>query len=67
MAELERIVRDLESGDLGLDAALGLYERGVALIRLCAGQLDRAEARLQALTIDETGRLALAPVEEPGV
>ena len=66
LAELERIVRQLEGGDLGLDAALLLYERGVGLIRVCAGQLDRAEARLQELSLDAAGRPVLRPVPEPG-
>ena len=64
--ELQRIVAQLEGGELGLDAALGLYERGVALVRTCGAQLDRAEARLQALSVDAAGRPVLRPVEEPG-
>ncbi len=66
MAELERIVRELESGDLGLDQSLALYERGVALVRSCGAQLDAAEARLQVLTLDAAGRPVLRPLEEPG-
>ncbi len=66
MAELERIVRDLETGALGLDEALRLYERGVALVRLCGGQLDGAEARLRVLTLDGEGNPVLAALEGPG-
>ena len=66
MAELERIVRDLETGALGLDEALRLYERGVALVRRCGGQLDGAEARLRILTLDGEGNPVLAALEGPG-
>ncbi len=66
VAELERIVRELESGELGLDQALALYERGVALVRSCGAQLDAAEARLQVLTLDAGGRPVLRPLEESG-
>ena len=66
MAELERIVRELESGDLGLDQALALYERGVALVRSCGSQLDAAEARLQVLTLNAEGQPVLRPLEESG-
>ena len=66
VAELERIVRELESGDLGLDQSLALYERGVALVRACGAQLDAAEARLQVLTLDAAGRPVLRPLEESG-
>ena len=65
MGELERIVRQLETGELGLDAALGLYERGVALVRRCRGELDRAEARLQVLTVDPDGQPVLRPMDAP--
>lgn len=63
LAELERVVRQLESGELGLDAALGLYERGVALIRRCSAQLEAAEARLEVLTQGEDGTASLRPAE----
>lgn len=66
LAELERIVRQLETGELGLDAALGLYERGVALLRRCRAELDRAEARLQVLTVDAEGQPVLTPLEDGG-
>jgi len=65
MGELERIVADLESGELGLEEALRLYERGVALVRGCGAQLDQAEARLQVLSLDAAGRPVLQPLEEP--
>jgi len=66
MAELERIVRELESGDLGLEQALRLYERGVALVRTCGTQLDRAEERLQVLSLDAQGKPVLQALEESG-
>lgn len=66
MAELERIVRDLESGELGLEQALCLYERGVALVRRCGLQLDQAEERLRVLSLDAEGRPVLEPFEEAG-
>ena len=66
LAELERIVAALEAGDLGLDVALSLYERGVGLVRECTAQLDAAEARIKVLTIDENGRPAIQPLEDAG-
>ena len=66
LAELEQIVAALEAGDLGLDAALALYERGVGLVRDCAAQLDAAEARIKVLSLDESGRPAVQPLEDAG-
>ena len=39
LAELDRIVRDLEDGQLGLEEALGRYETGVGLLKRCYAQL----------------------------
>jgi exodeoxyribonuclease VII small subunit len=66
LSELERIVRDLEAGELGLEESLRLYERGVALVRACAAQLDAAEARVKVLTLDEEGRPTLQPLPTEG-
>ena len=49
LAELERILRDLEDGTTSLDDALARYERGVGLLRLCYTQLRDAEQKIQLL------------------
>ncbi len=50
LLEVERLVRDLEDGQLGLDEALARYERGVGLIKQCHGLLAQAEQRILVLT-----------------
>ncbi|MBX7167218.1 MAG: exodeoxyribonuclease VII small subunit [Pirellulales bacterium] len=50
LANLERIVHDLEDGQIGLSTALARYEQGVALLRQCYGLLERAERRIELLT-----------------
>lgn len=55
IAELERIVKQLEEGDLALDTSLALFERGVSLSRYCHDQLGSAERRIEQLT--ERGEL----------
>ena len=49
MAELEGIVRGLESGKGDLARAVADYERGAALRRHCEAKLAEAEARVQAI------------------
>ena len=62
LAALERMVRELEDGQLGLDDALARYEEGVGLIKNCHSQLRQAEQRILLLTgIDEQG----APILQP--
>jgi exodeoxyribonuclease VII small subunit len=62
LMELERLVRDLEDGRLGLDEALARYEQGVGLIKSCYQQLRQAEQRILQLTgTDEEGQPVLQP------
>ena len=50
IVELEKIVKQLEDGDLPLDKSLGLFERGVELSRYCHDQLGAAQRRIEMLT-----------------
>ncbi|MEO2088380.1 MAG: exodeoxyribonuclease VII small subunit [Gemmataceae bacterium] len=63
LAELERILRELEDGTTTLDDALAKYERGVALVRTCYGQLDSAEQRIRLLAGVTDGKPDLKPFE----
>ena len=55
IAELEKIVKQLEDGDLALDKSLALFERGGELSRFCHAQLGEAQRRIEVLT--ERGEL----------
>jgi exodeoxyribonuclease VII small subunit len=50
--ELEETVERLEEGDLPLEDALGLFERGQALAGRCAELLENAELKLRQLVPD---------------
>jgi exodeoxyribonuclease VII small subunit len=64
LAELERLVHDLEDGQLGLEDSLSRYEKGVNLLKRCYGHLQQAEQRILQLTgADEDGR----PIAQPFV
>jgi exodeoxyribonuclease VII small subunit len=49
LASLERIVRELERGDLPLERSLELFEQGVRLSRECQERLNEAERRIEVL------------------
>jgi exodeoxyribonuclease VII small subunit len=55
IVELERIVKQLEDGELPLDKSLALFERGVELSRYCHEQLGAAQRRIELVT--ERGEL----------
>ena len=50
LSELEKLVDNMESGDLPLEEALKSFERGVELTRQCQQQLKEAEQKVQILT-----------------
>ena len=64
--ELDEVVRRLESGELPLAQSLALFERGMALARLCEGKLDQAEQRVQQLVGIGGERPELTPFEVEG-
>jgi len=59
--QLEAIVRQLEEGGLGLEEALALYERGMALAALCSQRLDQAELRVRQLLTTASGEIVAEP------
>jgi exodeoxyribonuclease VII small subunit len=64
MAELEKVVRDLESGNVELEKSISLYERGAALKAHCEAQLRAAEERVEKITLGEGGQPSgTTPVE----
>jgi exodeoxyribonuclease VII small subunit len=64
MAELEKIVGQLERGDVKLEDSIGLYERGAALKAQCETQLKDAEARIERIRLNADGKPAgTAPLD----
>ena len=49
LAELERVVKELEKGDLPLERSLALFESGMKLSADCKKQLEEAETRVEIL------------------
>ena len=63
LEELERIVRELEQGELPLERSLELFERGVTLSRECQDRLNQAERRIDILMRDSKGQSTARPFE----
>ncbi len=60
LAELEKVVKELEAGDLPLERALELFERGIALSQTCRKQLEAAETRVEIL-LKKNGKVQPEP------
>lgn len=55
LAELESIVERLETGKVGLEESIAIYERGETLKRHCERLLKAAEARIEKITLAADG------------
>ncbi len=59
--DLEKIVEDLESGELSLEQSLKTFEKGIKLTRQCQGELEKAELKVKKL-VEENGELKTKPL-----
>lgn len=65
LQELERIVSDLERGDVPLDRSIEIYERGEALKKHCEKLLKAAEDRIEKIRLDRNGHpTGVEPLDE---
>jgi len=58
--ELEKVVKELEAGDLPLERSLELFEKGMRLSDTCRKQLEEAETRVEML-IRKEGKIQAEP------
>ncbi len=63
LAELEGIVRRLESGQVKLDDAIQSYERGAQLKRHCEKKLNEAQQRVDRIVIAPDGAVTVEPAK----
>jgi exodeoxyribonuclease VII small subunit len=65
LAQLEAVVRQLETGQLGLGESLQRYEQGVTHLKRCYGLLQAAEQRIRLLLdVDSEGNERTEPFTE---
>jgi exodeoxyribonuclease VII small subunit len=58
--QLDKVVKELEAGDLSLERSLELFERGMGLSETCRKQLEEAETRVELL-IRKEGKMTAEP------
>ena len=63
LAELEKLVESLETGQLSLDESLAGFKQGIELTRRCQSVLDNAEQTVQQL-LDVQDEDSLKPLDE---
>jgi exodeoxyribonuclease VII small subunit len=62
-AELEQIVKRLESEELPLDESLELFEKGIRLSRFCNQKLEEVEKKIELILADSKGQPKSEPFE----
>lgn len=63
LKKLEKIVEDLEKGDLSLDEALKKYQDGIELSRACSQRLENARKKIDVLVKNKKSEFELKPLE----
>jgi exodeoxyribonuclease VII small subunit len=66
LAELEKIVQDLESGQTDLERSIEMYERGALLKAHCEKRLEAARLRVEKIVMEPGGEPRAEPAEFAG-
>lgn len=64
LKKLQKIVQDLEDGDIPLEEALERYEEGIRLSKTCAKKLESAKKKVEILLKNEDGSFELKDFDE---
>ncbi len=64
LKKLEKIVDDLEDGNLSLDDSLEKYEEGIRLSKMCSKKLEVAKKKVEILLKSEDGSVELKAFDE---
>lgn len=67
LKRLEKIVEELEKGELSLDEALKKYQEGLELSRACSQRLDSAKKKIDVMAKNKKGEFELKPLDESTV
>jgi len=68
MDRLEKIVEQMESGELALEDLIVRYEEGMNLVKICQERLASAEQKIEIITRNSAGKAAVKdfePAAEP--
>ena len=66
LKKLEKIVEDLENGELSLEKAIQKFQEGSDLAKHCRGILDETEKKVSLIMKDQAGHLTEKPFGEKG-
>ncbi len=66
LKRMEKIVAELEKGEVALEKAMQLFEEGVKISQFCSAKLDEAERKVELLVAGPRGELKEEPYQNEG-
>ena len=64
LAQLENIVRELESGKIKLDDAVAVYEKATTLKKFCEDKLKAAQLKIEKINVAADGSISTEPLDK---
>lgn len=61
LKKLEKIVQQLEEGELTLDESVKLYEEGMSISKLCLDKLNKTKQKIEQLVVEGEEKYSLKP------
>ena len=61
LKKLEKIVQQLEEGELTLDESVKLYEEGMSISKICLEKLNKAKQKIEQLVVEGEEKYSLKP------
>ena len=65
MARLEKLIEEMEKGEMGLEQMIAGFEEGQGLIKYCSDKLNEVERKIEALVRKEDGETTTEPLDGP--
>jgi exodeoxyribonuclease VII small subunit len=65
LEKLEKLVQQLESGEIGLENSMKKFEEGQELIKFCLSKLNKAESQVKILEKDQEGHFQVNLFDKP--
>ena len=57
LKKLEKIVSDMETGEISLDKSILKFEEGMKLVKFCGGKLEEVEKKIEMVMKDKKGKV----------
>lgn len=64
LKRLDKLVEEMESGEMELDAMISAFEEGQLLVKACTEKLNEVERKIEKVVKDGEGGVTAVPFDE---